>query len=651
MSGVPMSLFLTRRALCPGCGAPLQLQPDSSSVACQWCRETSYVERRLRTVELEIAAGLEPGGIEHGTKFIPAHSIAATGKAEAACPGCGGAIEISNSQDTAKCPHCGSAAKVERRLVATEQQAWESNDDDHDLEMFKAGEPRDFDREMYWEYAKLDESAKLALLDEWNDQRVRILLTSEGAEARVAAIAEMSAWHEINPWRERMLARLMRLAGNCEPEVEVAIALRAIQPNLYRSESGENEVRNAVFRAAGRALFVDSPSARVLKELALSFNGATLKLMMELMDYAFTNGRFESGFAALRAATTALDRAYEDRAVFGEVMLYRFLYLKPPMLAWVLDQRHHWSVEDRYKCLRFIDDCAIERPELVPQIRELLGAQQGFKTPAAYRNYLDFVRGLATPLGRESALRLGVYAPETDVACEPPDDLQAALEFLHPLLAEPNSERTATACINRLIQYHGRGNCAAIEEYIASHGDALPWRIRQAYLHVCPDSKLLTPFEFQNTFESKEEPPNALQREVAGWQQRFTDAWRDKDESSELALQNYRDLRKRVVSLRDQELAARKQEWQRQETLNNQHQRDLHEAEAAAARQQTHDNWLADSIRMLEEQAAQQREYHAQYGNQHYLKSAESLDRQAEKLRRGELPKRPWYVRLLPWRR
>lgn len=644
---VPVSLFLARRALCPGCGVPLQLDADSSEATCEWCRETSYVERRLRTVELEIESGIEPGSVARDTAFIPAHSIAATGKAESACPGCGGVIEIKLAQDTATCPNCGSAAKVERRLARAENEHWVENQDNHDLEMFKAGRPRDFEKELFWDYDKLDEEARQDFLDEWNDQRVRILLTTDDADTRFAEAVSIRAWHKVNPWRERMLARLMVLAASSERELELAIAGGPIHYNLYHGEDGENEVRRAVFRAASRALFDGTPSAAVLRELGSAHRGAPVKLLMERLDYSFEHGSFEDAFSALRALSQAMSNAREERHLLGEVMLYRMLYLKAPMLAWVLDQWHKWSIEDRYQSLRFLDDCAVERPDLVPLLRERLGAQQWFETFSSYRKYLEFVDGLVTPLGRQTALHLGVYAPEFDHKDTGFEHLHFALDYLHPLLADPLFERTAIECVNRFVTRLKQQDLPPVHEFIEKHGDALPWRIRQNYLQVCPDSSLLSPFEFQNTYESSETEPNDLQRSVETWQQRFKEARRaDKHDES---VARYRRRREQVLEELHRQTKQMREEWRRQELQQEQNERDLHEADVADAKQRNHDNWVRDSIRMLEEQAAQQREYHKQYGKESYLKTAENLERQAEKMRRGELPKpsRPWYIRLL----
>jgi hypothetical protein len=622
----------------------LQLDADIGQVNCEWCRETSYVERRLRTIELEIKSGVEPGAVARDTKFIPAHSIAATGKAESSCPGCGGVIEITRAQEAATCPHCGSAAKVERRLVASEQEQWESKDDDHDLEMFKAGTPRDFEKELYWDYGKLDDRQKLAFLDEWNDQRVRVLLTSDNADTRLLAAATFQAWHSINPWRERMISRLMRLAGDCDPALEWAIASRVIQRNLQMGKDEGEEVRRAVFRAAGRALFTPNPSGRVLKQLGEAFSGATLKLMMELMDYAFENGSVEAAIPASRAAAMALGRAYQDRKLFGEVMLYRLLYLRPPMLAWVMDQCSKWQVEDRLDVLRFLDDCAVERPELVPVVRDQLGAQQWFPNLGAYRAFLGFVGKLATPLGRDAALQLGVYAPEGAESAM--DDLSFALEFLHPMLSDPVTERTATSCLNRFVARLDKQDLPPLHDYVEKHGDELPWRVRQQYLRARPDTKLLTPFQFRNTHEDKPEP-TALEQTIHEWQERFRQAL----ETRENDWRAHSAECERVVEEHDKLIAERKAEWRRQEEQQEANERDLREADVAADRQQIQDDYVSSTLKMFAEQAAQQREYYREHGDKVYLRTAENLERQAERFKADQThkPKRPWIMRWLTW--
>ena len=519
---VPLSLFLTRRALCPTCGAPLQLQPDSAVIDCGYCHSRSSVERRLRHVEATISGGLEPTQVARkDTRWLAAHSIAAAGQAESSCPGCGAPIEINNAQDVARCSQCGSAAKVERQLVAAPAALFDEANDDAELEAFKGRPLRDFEEEN--RSRRFDDSQRDDFWDEACDQTVRVLLTSSDLATRFRAARSFRGWKKLNPWRERMLARVMQLCCRCEPELEYCICNRMIESMLF-DESGD-ELKQGVFRAAARALFIEQMSGKLLFTLGLAFDAATLKLLLDLMEYALAHGRLDDAMNAMRGAFWALDRDYGSRMAFGEVMLYRLLYLTPALLSWVLDQFIKWQVDDFRKIVRLVDDCAFERPELIPIIRKRLGAPVPPSTFEQYAAHLEFVKSLVSPQAREFAVFKYPYNPEYKAIDQGIEHLQAALDYLVPLMGDPLFEKTVTREIVRMIEQLEFQNLPPIHGMLKTHGEKLPMRVRFAYLRRCPDTPLIAHFHPDNLYEPEDQSQTPLEQELERWKRVYRDGW------------------------------------------------------------------------------------------------------------------------------
>src|SRR5581483_1110712 len=106
---VPNALFVSRRALCPSCGAPAPLEGEGAQVTCSYCGTRSRVERRLRTREPEERP-------EKPNEWVPSHLLSGDEVDHGACGGCGAAVTIAGDQDIVRCPACGAECKVERRM-------------------------------------------------------------------------------------------------------------------------------------------------------------------------------------------------------------------------------------------------------------------------------------------------------------------------------------------------------------------------------------------------------------------------------------------------------------------------------------------------------------------------------------------------------
>ena len=650
---VPVSLFLTRRALCPGCGAALKLNVDQSVIECEYCTATSYVERRLRTVEAELRGGLEPGQIEHKTRFIPAHSIAATGLAEAACPGCGSPVEITGSQDAATCPHCGSGAKVERRLVSGPETVWQTSDDDADLQAFAQSKPPDFHADTPEGFSSWETERANEHWDRIEDDRIRTLLTSADLDTQFRAARYFQGWRAMNDWRERMLARVIGLCCDAPAELQRCIAAYTIN-RLLAGSLATDATRKAVFRAAGRALFREGVSAPLLRELGLARDAAMLKLMLELAEYQLQHGRVDDARLALDGAQMAMGD-YGLRFDIGEVMLYRLLYLTPPILAWVMAKWASWQVKDFWRIVEFVDDCAFERPELIPMIRERMGAPMPAANFAELRSLIGRIDKLMSPQAKEFALSKYGYDADGRAEDNATHELPHILEWLHARLGEPLFHRTARDLIVRLIGRLEVQELPPIHDFIQQHGEALPAHIRYRYLQLRPQTQLLKSFHPGNLYEDKSREPTPLEAEMAEWADKFRQAGASESRENKRLFKAMRDRIEAEDNVEYERRRAIKESAQQQQYRDNAARAEAdaaaHKARAAEIDQQF-DDWRKGGLAASERSHEEYRKLYEQTGDPTWLKLMESSKQTADmhrqkQLRKLQIARLPFHKRLL----
>ena len=125
---LPQSLFEMKRGLCPGCGSPLPIDPDSASTTCRFCGIEAVLERRLRRKEPKVDGEplplyLDVGGAETGatgthTPWLRSKQFRESFVERVVCPGCGEGVEVPGEDAHIRCASCGTESLVERRLWA-----------------------------------------------------------------------------------------------------------------------------------------------------------------------------------------------------------------------------------------------------------------------------------------------------------------------------------------------------------------------------------------------------------------------------------------------------------------------------------------------------------------------------------------------------
>jgi hypothetical protein len=226
------------------------------------------------------------------------------------------------------------------------------------------------------------------------------------------------------------------------------------------------------------------------------------------MDYACS---------ALWAVNTMIDRNYAGRLRLAEIVLYRLLYLKGPVQAWAIELvKGHMGLGCRFPTatiLHFIDDCAAERPELIPHITEAFYDGQAAQE-VDYIARLTLLDQLLTVPAKIAALD-HLYAPPESASKKTIGD---ALKKLIGLMENPALGPAAIHAIADWISDENPQPRPCIEEMIGNIGDKLPAQIRRAWFRKLPDTTLLSPMAPDYSWPAPPKP-TAFDEQLKQWMQ------------------------------------------------------------------------------------------------------------------------------------
>lgn len=488
---IPISLYVTGRAQCPDCGAPLTLQKNQALVECGYCGGAANVERRLRTTEASVE-GMET--VSGPAQWKPAAQIDGQQTFDAHCPTCGMLMQPNAHHSILRCDHCRTESKVEQRLVrrgAIGHLALE-------------------------ELARRWKNAGMDRFERETEALIEAIWTEKDLKKRVALTRKFESWTLINPATARLLPRLMAMMQREEPEME--IPLGDIISKLLCE--GDKALRNAVVRAAEEFVFNFDGSQELLFSLGMG-SGVCLKLLLDAANYAADAGAIDYACTALWGINWIFERNYPDRDVMGQIILYRLLYMRGPVQAWALElAKGQMGLGYRYPTptlLRFMDDCVYERPDLLKQIEKCFYTGWS-KDEAEYRGRIDFLdQELITKPARAAGLRQLGPPPENASDGFLAWALDRLLEFTH----DGDLAEAACAAMKEIIEL-GRNVPAPVEAMIQKHGDALPEEVRRDYLRRVDKSPHLTPLPPKYWTPAKEPPKTPLEQQLDEWK----DMWK-----------------------------------------------------------------------------------------------------------------------------
>jgi LSD1 subclass zinc finger protein len=473
-------MLISRRALCPRCGAPLSLQEGNVTIDCSYCACRVVVERRLRTVEPEVG--------EEGLRRLDWEEFASA----IHCAGCGTPLDIQSEQASVRCASCHTENRIERRLrrlLSAPQQPEEP-----------------------------DCPSTLALL-------AKVVNEPELAD-RVLAAEALLPWHRMNSTLARHMPALMDTIARSD--ARLGFPLATVVGRMLCTEDRFHH--DCALEAAREVVFSLEGSRALLFEIGMG-PGTGFKLLLDVAQWACRQRAIGYGCTALWAANQILQRHYEEHEVLRQVLLYRVLYLDGPVLGWAVQMiTSQLGVAMRYPpdmLLRFVDEAALERPEVAIALSRGL-SEEAAPDPAAYSLRLERLASLRSDLARTQALRM-LQAPPAGCSLRL---LRQAIRLLLPLL---DCETLVSATVEALreIMRPPLGVPAEVHALVRERGDSLPEEFRHLYLELRPDCPHLSPLPPRYWRSSQQ--PEPLREAIEAWRDGIALAVREYEQQRDWA--------------------------------------------------------------------------------------------------------------------
>lgn len=480
MSAVlPAILFRTNRGLCPACGAPLRIDPESAEVTCGFCGQSAVLERRVRKSEPELpdaplrlypnAADADPTADRSG--WIRNWSNRSGEFAHGNCPGCGDRLDYRDDATILVCPSCDTDCRLEQRLRAPLP--------DPESEVPRPRRPSERLRADNTDGDHPD-----------TEHLVWRIVHEPDADRRLALAGQLGllrgSWGHINATLARLLPTLLAATGDAEPALQAAVA-DGVGKLLCE---GNRALRNVALRAAERFLF----EARCPRALVFAVglgDGVCLKPLFDAAELAARRGDLDQACWCLHAVGLVFQRNYEQHDVMGQVVLYRLLYLSGPVLAYalLLSQRQFGIgfYHPAEALLAYIDDAAVERPGLLPELDKSFYV--GWPADeSAFAGRLTTYSSLKTDAARSAALRhyLGLPEQATDAQWD------RLLTLVLPIWETHGPLKSAAASLLYLLANRSHPTPRAVHRLVAAKGRTLPVEVQRSYLSAHPDTPHLS---------------------------------------------------------------------------------------------------------------------------------------------------------------
>jgi len=429
--------------------------------ACAWCGTRSHVVRRLRTIEPIAVGGFEPGLVVGRSDTGGASDTGAAGTESVACSGCAGPISTTAAQEIVACPQCGTHTKVERILEAEQD-----------------GAPADYPEP---EHRLGFLRSRRVARDDARDAAMHAILDEPDLDRMAERVEDLTPWECLTAERETLFTRLLEVAPAHAGLDGATCGL--VHRFLHVGEQGTagfqgHPWRFFVVRCVTRVAFRPDASGRLIQELKhVRGGGAALKLLLDVADYALRTGQLDYAEDALEVVGHTVTSAdnYSQRHVMYDVMAYRLAYVDERLVAYLLfELSARWVAFLRPRAMaRLVDDCMLERPQLGPVI-----ANQAAYLPCSslsdYREHVDFVRTLFTPLGRALGLESFIYTPGAGAASVSPDTWRDFLGFFQAMQAVPEAEVAATRILRWWVDALMDHAPDVAREVVASLDESLP---------------------------------------------------------------------------------------------------------------------------------------------------------------------------------
>lgn len=381
-----------------------------------------------------------------------AHEAAAE---RAHCPGCGASLELAAQQAVMTCQYCGTDCMVIRRLRRLDPHLPEGPPPKPPVDPTK-------------DYAHWGTEALV-----WG------ILHGTQLTEQIAMAGALDQWAHSNATMARLLPHYVAYMLKAPEALDHAMC--GVIGKVICTK--DLKLRNAAIVAGQRFAFASPGSKGLLFALSLGDAG-TVKLLLEIAEWAAEHGLPDYCKHALYGVQTAIGREANYRHVCNEIVLNRLPYTTGQVQDWVLNHmRLEFDVgyrEPRPFVLQMIDDMVTEKPDLVPRLEAAMRPQRGAETWSQWQHWLADIGRLRHTRARRIALAtLGQPPHDTD-----PGAIGPAVERLEQFLDTPELLEPATAVLAGML-WLGNGVPPALQELHQRRGANLPRPWQQKYALRC----------------------------------------------------------------------------------------------------------------------------------------------------------------------
>ncbi|MBK9976121.1 MAG: IBR domain-containing protein [Planctomycetes bacterium] len=367
------------------------------------------------------------------------------------CPGCGASLELAAQQALMTCRYCGTDCMVIRRLRRL---------DPH----LPDGPPPKPPVDPSKDYAHWGTEALVG----------GILAGGELSE-QIAMAKALDQWPHSNATMARLLPHYVSFMLTAPETLDHA--MRGVIGKLICSK--DLKLRNAAIVAGQRFGFAAPGSKGLLFALSLGDAG-TVKLLLEIAEWAAENGLPDYCKHALYGVQTAIGREADYRHVCNEIVLNRLPYTTGQVQEWILNHmRLEFDVgyrEPRLPVLHMIDDMATEKPELVARLEKAMGPQRSAESWSQWQQWLDDIGRLRHVQARRIAMQtLGQPPHDTD-----PGTIAPAVAKLEAWLETPELHEATVALLAGML-WLGNSVSPALHDLHQRRGAQMPPLWQQKY--------------------------------------------------------------------------------------------------------------------------------------------------------------------------
>ncbi|MBZ0137200.1 MAG: hypothetical protein K8I27_12610 [Planctomycetes bacterium] len=368
------------------------------------------------------------------------------------CPGCGASLELNAEQAILTCRFCGSECKVVRRLRRLEPG-------------LPDGPPPKPPVDPSKDYAK------------WGCEALVWGILNGGDLAEQVKMADA-----LNCWpcahSKDLPALLPRyVAYMLTAPRELDMAMSRIVHKLICSD--DLKVRNTVIRV-GQKFGFSNPGSFGLLDALSGGDAGTVKLLLEIAEWALENGLSDYCHAALMGVQTAIGRERDYRHVCNQILLHRLPYTTGQVRDWILKHtRLEFDVgyrQHRPWVLELIDDMAVEKPDLVEPLVACLKVCRAAESSEEFDARLRAIEGLRTRVAKLAALQT-IGSPRHDT---PPANTRFYADILKPWLEDSEFAEPAARVLKDAL-WLGEGVPPPLQSLWEEYGESLPSVFVQGY--------------------------------------------------------------------------------------------------------------------------------------------------------------------------